>query len=256
MEQDLPNRGTDYLGLSSDETGQWRPADQWPAMQRQVRKMQIEMLANGPLHVCIDDFANFGPFFNRHASGVYNSTEGTPRTGGHCIELVGWGVDRLSGMPFWTLKNSWGPKWANQGFGRFIRGVDLCGIESDVWAGCPAGSNCKLTAGVVQNQTWDPSSLPPSRHPTSSAAPSRKWPGGKERKMSRDEFSHESIASLVEAAVRKAKDDPSTGRAEILAQAEHVWSRSMRGSRVRVQVRGMHGDWHVHRHIDGTLEAY
>lgn len=256
MEQDLPNRGNDQFGLGSNNTGQWRPADQWPAMQRQVRKMQIEMLANGPLHVCIDDYANFGPFFNHHASGIYNSTEGTPRTGGHCIELVGWGVDRLSWMPYWTFKNSWGPKWANQGFGRFIRGVDLCGFESDVWTGCPAGSNCQLTAGVVQNQTWDPSSPAPSRHPTSSAAPSRKWPGGKERQLSRDEFSHGSIAPLVEAAVRRAKDDSITGHAELLAQAERVWSRSMRGLRVRVQVRGVRGDWHAHRHIDGTIEAH
>jgi len=257
MEEDLPIRNF---------TGVARPASQMDAMARQVMKMQIEMLTNGPLHVCIDDFSNFGDFFNNHGAGIYNSTDGTPKTGGHCIELVGWGVDRESRLPYWTFKNSWNKDWVNAGFARWIRGVDLCGIESDVWAGCPSGSNCELTPGVVHWESEDPmrdpadpkSAGPRRRVPhtfhTSAAKPSRDWPGGKEMELSREAFSHSSVAPLVAAAVRKATGNPSLPMDEAVASARRVWSRSVHGLRVRVELDG-HADGNAHKHPTGEIKA-
>jgi len=226
------------------------------AMARQVQKMQIEMMTNGPLHVCIDDFSNFGDFFNNHGAGIYNSTEGTPMTGGHCIELVGWGVDRESRMPYWTFKNSWNKDWVNSGFARWIRAADLCGIESDVWAGCPSGSACKLTEVVVHWENEDPERAPgaPAPHPTSASRPSRNWPGGKEMELSREASSHSSVAPLVVAAVRKATRDPSLPSDKALAAAKRVWSRSRHGLRVRVEVDGLGDQWFAHKHPTGEIK--
>ena len=56
-----------------------------------------------PLHVCIDDYENFGPFFDADPLGVYNSTGNSTQSGGHCIELMGWGVDKASGLPYAAL---------------------------------------------------------------------------------------------------------------------------------------------------------
>jgi len=246
MEEDLPPRDGNHTHVP-------RPASQMQAMDRQVKKMQIEMLANGPLHVCIDDYANFIKFFNQHPSGIFNSTDGSPNIGGHCIELVGWGIDRASGLPFWTFKNSWGPKWANSGYGRFLRGADLCGIESDVWAGCPHGSACRLTAGVVRNESWVPGGPDPvsghRRHASSALRPSRAWPGGREVEIAREQFSHGTVAPLVVEVVRRATGDESLTKSEALARANHVWSRSARGLRIRVEVEG------VKEHVVGYLHA-
>jgi len=255
MEEGLPARDGNHTNVP-------RPASQRAAMERQVKKMQAEMLANGPLHVCIDDYANFIEFFNSHPSGVYNSTDGSPNAGGHCIELVGWGVDRASGLPYWTFKNSWGPKWANGGFGRFLRGGDLCGIESDVWAGCPSGGACRLTAGVVRNESWVPGAgerpqASPSgrRHASSALQPSRAWPGGREVELPREAFAHGHVAPLVAAAVREALGDEGMGQEAALARAVRVWSRSARGLRVRVEVGGAAGHVVVHRHAEGHIST-
>jgi len=249
MEEGLPDRGkwdVDSEAFNKSGTDKYRPESQRAAMERQVKKMQLEMMTNGPLQTCIDDYANFGLFFNQYPNGIYNSTEGSPNTGGHCIELIGWGVDHATGMKYWTWKNSWGVNFANGGYARFIRGVDLLGIESDVWTGCPSGSNCKLTAGVRRNESWIP-----LHARAQNASATRSWPGGKEIALNREAFSHRSIASLVAAASREALQREELDEGTALAAVSRVWARSVRGLRIRVEVKGL--DKHVvaHRHMEG-----
>jgi hypothetical protein len=249
MDKDLPERPI---------TGMPRTDKDFAALDRQVKKMQVEMLTNGPLHVCIDDYANFGTFFNLHGSGIYNSTEGTPMTGGHCIELIGWGVDRESGLPYWTFKNSWGTSFASAGYARWLRGVDLCGIESDVYAGCPSNSDCELTAGVVVERAQQrglQAAGKPAVHPTSAAQPSRSWSGGKEIELTREAFSHGHIAPLVATAVRKARGDPTLSMDAALREVQRVWSRSLNGLRVRVELMGHGASVLAHQHVGGHIEA-
>ena len=124
-----------------------RPADS--AMAARERYIQEEIMANGPVLACIYDYHNFVDFFNAYPLGVYNSTEGSEAFGGHCMNMLGWGVDASSGMKYWLMRNTWGPAWGSNGVVRFKRGVDYLGIESDVWAACPAGAkHCQLTDGV------------------------------------------------------------------------------------------------------------
>ena len=39
----------------------------------------------------------------------------------HAVLLVGAGTDAVSSLPYWKIKNSWGPNWGNQGFIYILR---------------------------------------------------------------------------------------------------------------------------------------
>jgi hypothetical protein len=66
------------------------------------------------------------------ASGVY-SNKGGDIAGGHAVRIVGWGVD--NGTKYWRVANSWNQFWGEHGYFRIRRGVNECGIESQVTAG-------------------------------------------------------------------------------------------------------------------------
>ena len=53
----------------------------------------------------------------------------------YLCEIVGYGVEE--GIAYWTLANSWGPNWGNNGYFRVVRGIDECLIESEVVLGLP-----------------------------------------------------------------------------------------------------------------------
>ena len=53
--------------------------------------------------------------------------------GGHVMRIVGWGVE--NGTDYWWVANSWGKNWGDNGFIKWIRGINAAGIESGVVTG-------------------------------------------------------------------------------------------------------------------------
>lgn len=141
----------------------------------QVRAIQAEIMVNGPVHACYSVLSDFVDFFNHFPGGVYNSKLGdrVQKIGGHCIKLIGWGKDKYTGLDYWLIQNTWSENWGTAGVFRYVRGKDLCGIESDVWAACPPGTEktCRFTKHVIPD---------PGRNATVlSDVPAASYGGGK-----------------------------------------------------------------------------
>lgn len=67
-----------------------------------------------------------------YTSGIFNDKTGDLNIV-HDISVVGWGVE--NGTKYWTVRNSWGTHFGEQGFFRVIRGINNIAIESDcAWA--------------------------------------------------------------------------------------------------------------------------
>ena len=98
---------------------------------RNVRAIQQEILVRGPVEAAFYVLSDF----REYAGGVYHRTAGATFQGGHAIKIVGWGVDAQTGMPYWTIANSWGEDWGEKGFFRIRRGTNECGIESEIATG-------------------------------------------------------------------------------------------------------------------------
>jgi cathepsin B len=116
--------------------GQWTPYKVQSGTVQHVMgvpSIQQNLMTDGPQEVA---FTVYEDFFH-YESGVYQHQWGGV-AGGHAVKFIGWGFDSSSNLPYWIVANSWGTSWAQLGGFFWIRkGVNECGIESQVYAGTP-----------------------------------------------------------------------------------------------------------------------
>jgi len=80
----------------------------------------------GPVSIAIEADQ---PVFQLYTGGVISS----PACGtnlDHGVLIVGFGTDSTTNQDYWLVKNSWGPKWGEQGYVRLIRNQNECGLNS------------------------------------------------------------------------------------------------------------------------------
>ena len=48
----------------------------------------------------------------------------------HAVQAVGYGKEVVDGVtvPYWVVRNSWGPDWGESGYLRIFMGENVCGI--------------------------------------------------------------------------------------------------------------------------------
>ncbi|KAM9408956.1 cathepsin B [Pholidichthys leucotaenia] len=93
-------------------------------------EIMAEIYKNGPVEGAFTVYEDFPSY----KSGVYQHMTGS-QVGGHAIKIMGWGEE--NGVLYWLCANSWNTDWGDNGYFKILRGVNHCGIESEIVAGIP-----------------------------------------------------------------------------------------------------------------------
>ena len=95
----------------------------------------IKVLSNN----CIDNIYNvkdgiYKRYIQLYKKGIYSDPDCGDQLD-HGVLVVGYGYDFFHGMEYWIVKNSWGPKWGENGYIRMAKGIEdpkgQCGIAMD-----------------------------------------------------------------------------------------------------------------------------
>lgn len=89
---------------------------EWGWIEQDIETIKSALIEHGPLVICIFFWQDF--FYYR--GGVYEHRWGS-RAGGHVVTMVGYDDSNEC----WIVKNSWGPKWGEDGWFRMSYYADM-----------------------------------------------------------------------------------------------------------------------------------
>nr|XP_039273983.1 procathepsin L-like [Styela clava] len=102
----------------------------WQWFGQNETDIAINLLNIGPLSVAMN--AGMLQFYH---SGIYDPLFCDPKSLDHAVLITGYGEEKtiLGEMKkYWTVKNSWGKKWGEDGYFRIARDKNKCGIATQV----------------------------------------------------------------------------------------------------------------------------
>ncbi|KAL7002664.1 Cysteine protease rd19a [Sarracenia purpurea var. burkii] len=128
-EEDYPYTGTDRGTCKFDKTKIVASVANFSAVSLDEDQIAANLVKNGPLAVAIN-----AVFMQTYIGGVSCPYICSKRLD-HGVLLVGYGSAayapiRMKEKPYWTIKNSWGEKWGENGFYKICRGRNICGVDS------------------------------------------------------------------------------------------------------------------------------
>ncbi|KAH9626540.1 hypothetical protein KSS87_005520 [Heliosperma pusillum] len=130
-EEDYPYTGTDRGTCKFDKSKIAATVSNFSVISTNEDQIAANLVKNGPLAIAIN-----AAFMQTYMHGVSCPYICTKRLD-HGVLLVGYGSAgyapvRLKEKPYWIIKNSWGPKWGEEGYYKICRGRNICGVDSMV----------------------------------------------------------------------------------------------------------------------------
>lgn len=90
-----------------------------------IENRLVELLAMGPVSVGVE---SQNQVFRLYSEGILSPEQVRTKNGvvDHAVSLVGFGEEH--GKPYWTIRNSWGDDWGEEGYARIERRKDNTGV--------------------------------------------------------------------------------------------------------------------------------
>jgi cathepsin X len=93
-----------------------------------------------------------------YTGGIFHDKTGATDID-HDISVVGYGVE--NGVKYWTVRNSWGTHWGENGLFRVVRGINNIAIETDcAWATPKDTWSTDQRHKLTLNEKYEPMSAP------------------------------------------------------------------------------------------------
>lgn len=109
--------------------------------ENRVEPLMLALFEQGPVAVSLSADGNW----NLYGGGIMDACERDAIVN-HAVALTGYGEDQDSGAKYWSIQNSWGPNWGEDGFARVLRRDrheenTYCGWDKrpDLGTGCKGG---------------------------------------------------------------------------------------------------------------------
>lgn len=100
----------------------------WRSVSTDETEITSDLYQTGPLSVLLN-----AATLQHYKSGVWDGGKFCNPAGlDHAVLLTGYGNDDTSGIDYWNIKNSWGPKWGEDGYFRIQRGTGTCGMNTAI----------------------------------------------------------------------------------------------------------------------------
>eukprot|EP00270_Netrium_digitus_P021181 TRINITY_DN894_c0_g1_i1.p1 TRINITY_DN894_c0_g1~~TRINITY_DN894_c0_g1_i1.p1 ORF type:complete len:446 (-),score=73.43 TRINITY_DN894_c0_g1_i1:23-1297(-) len=121
-------------------------------VDKNEEQMAANLVTHGPLAIGIN-----AAWMQTYIRGVSCPLVCNKRGLDHGVLIVGYGesefsIARLKSLPYWIIKNSWGPHWGEKGYYKVCRGKEECGLDSmvsEVLAAAASGKEKGQGGGVL-----------------------------------------------------------------------------------------------------------
>ncbi len=120
---DSPTCDTDII-QKSNYVAHIKSWQQVASSAKDEDKLALALIRSGPLSLALDASG-----MEYYSSGI-DDYESCTTNLNHAVLLTGFGIE--SGVKYWKIKNSWGYWWGESGYYRIIRGVNKCGLATEV----------------------------------------------------------------------------------------------------------------------------